>query len=166
MNNTTDIFFNNGQLDWNALSTLTNTILVLALVIITWWYAREVKKQTEFMKIDRAVEEMEKLVDYKSNPGRKRFIAGLRCTNENFNFKFKPKGFGLLARGIGYYAPNSVIILLRYLVEKRIDDENFISNLSQAAKKCGEAYLTGDLSPRTQHQIALMIAFSVSEMGR
>lgn len=62
MNNTTDIFFNNGQLDWNALSTITNTILVLALVIITWWYAREVKKQTEFMKIDRAVEEMEKLV--------------------------------------------------------------------------------------------------------
>ncbi|HDN59456.1 MAG TPA: hypothetical protein ENG16_04160 [Archaeoglobus sp.] len=62
MNNTTDIFFNNGQLDWNALSTITNTILVLALVIITWWYAREVKKQTEFMKMDRAVEEMEKLV--------------------------------------------------------------------------------------------------------
>ena len=55
MNNTTDIFFNNGQLDWNALSTITNTFLVLALVIITWWYAREVKKQTEFMKIDRVV---------------------------------------------------------------------------------------------------------------
>ncbi|RZN41659.1 MAG: hypothetical protein EF813_02275 [Methanosarcinales archaeon] len=62
MNNTTDIFFNNGQLNWNALSTITNTILVLALVIITWWYAKEVKKQTEFMKIDRSVKEMEKLV--------------------------------------------------------------------------------------------------------
>jgi len=107
-----------------------------------------------------------KLVDYKGNPRRKRFIAGLRCTNENFNFKFKPKGFGLLARGMGYYAPNSVIILLRYLVEKRIDDGDFISNLSQAAKKCGEAYISGDLSPRTQHQIALMIAFSVAEIGR
>ena len=107
-----------------------------------------------------------KLVDYKGNPGRKRFIAGLRYANEKVNFEFKPKGFGLLARGMGYYAPNSVIILLRYLVEKRIDDKDFISNLSQAAKKCGEAYISGDLSPRTQHQIALMIAFSVAEMGR
>ena len=60
--NSTDVFFNNGQLNWDALSTITNTILVLALVIITWRYAREVKKQTEFMKIDRSVKEMEKLV--------------------------------------------------------------------------------------------------------
>jgi hypothetical protein len=60
--NITDIFFNNGQLNWDAFSTITNATLVLALVVITWWYAQQVKKQTEFMKIDRLVKEMDKLV--------------------------------------------------------------------------------------------------------
>jgi len=32
------------------------------LVIVTLWYAKQVKKQTEFMKIDRLVKEMDKLV--------------------------------------------------------------------------------------------------------
>jgi len=89
MNNTTDIFFNNGQLDWNALSTITNTFLVLALVIITWWYAREVKKQTEFMKMDRAVEEMEKLVatlDSKiGNPYHPIFMNGTPSYRQHYH---------------------------------------------------------------------------------
>ena len=89
MNNTTDIFFNNGQFDWNALSTITNTILVLVLVIITWRYAREVKKQTEFMKIDRAVEEMEKLVaplDSKiGNPYHPLFMNGTPSYSQHYH---------------------------------------------------------------------------------
>ena len=42
----TDIFFNDGQLNWAALSTISNFILTAALVIITFWYANEVRKQT------------------------------------------------------------------------------------------------------------------------
>jgi hypothetical protein len=61
--NLADVFFNNnGQLNWDAFSTITNATLVFALVVITWWYAKQVKKQTEFMKIDRLVKEMDKLV--------------------------------------------------------------------------------------------------------
>jgi hypothetical protein len=60
--NITDAFFNNGQLNWNAISTIFNIILVGALVIVTLWYAKQVKKQTEFMKIDRLIKEMDKLV--------------------------------------------------------------------------------------------------------
>ena len=60
--NITDVFFNNGQLNWDAISTIFNTILVGTLVIVTLWYANQVKKQTEFMKIDRLVKEMDKLV--------------------------------------------------------------------------------------------------------
>jgi hypothetical protein len=44
--NASDIFFNNGQLNWDAISTISNIVLVLALVIITGWYARQVRKQT------------------------------------------------------------------------------------------------------------------------
>jgi hypothetical protein len=60
--NIADVFFNNGELNWGAISTISNIILVGVLVYITWWYAKQVKKQTEFMKIDRLVKEMDRLV--------------------------------------------------------------------------------------------------------
>ena len=60
--NITDVFFNNGQLNWDAFSAIFNIILVGTLVIVTLWYANQVKKQTEFMKIDRLAKEMDKLV--------------------------------------------------------------------------------------------------------
>jgi hypothetical protein len=60
--NIIDVFFNNGQLNWDAISTISNIILVGALVIVTLWYAKQVKKQTEFMKIDRLAKEMDNLV--------------------------------------------------------------------------------------------------------
>lgn len=51
--NTTNILFNNGQLNWDAISTISNIILVAALVFITWWYARQVRRQTILMEKDR-----------------------------------------------------------------------------------------------------------------
>ena len=47
--NITDIFFNNGQLNWDAINVISNIILVAALVGVTAWYAREVKRQTAIM---------------------------------------------------------------------------------------------------------------------
>jgi hypothetical protein len=51
--NTIDILFNNGQLNWDAISTISNIILVAALVFITWRYAREVRKQTALIEKER-----------------------------------------------------------------------------------------------------------------
>ena len=51
--NTTDILFNTGQWNWDAISTISNIILVTALVFITGWYAREVRKQTILMERER-----------------------------------------------------------------------------------------------------------------
>ena len=61
--NIADVFFNNnGQLNWDAISTISNIILATFLVIITLWNVIQVKKQTGFMKIDRLAKEMDKLV--------------------------------------------------------------------------------------------------------
>ena len=49
----TDIFFSNGQINWDAISTISNIILVAALVAITYWYAKKVSEQTEVMMKDR-----------------------------------------------------------------------------------------------------------------
>ena len=62
MNAIIDIFCSNGQLNWDAISTISNFILVFALVSITWRYAKQVVKQTEFMRMERDVKEMECLV--------------------------------------------------------------------------------------------------------
>ena len=50
--NITNILFNTGQWNWDAISTISNIILVTALVFITGWYAREVRRQTIVMERD------------------------------------------------------------------------------------------------------------------
>lgn len=49
-----------GLLGWDALSTISNSILVLALVVITYWYAKKVNEQTDLMVKDR---ERNKILD-------------------------------------------------------------------------------------------------------
>jgi len=51
--NGTSIFINNGQWNWDATSVISNIILVTVLVVITAWYTREVRRQTELMVQDR-----------------------------------------------------------------------------------------------------------------
>ena len=47
--NSTEIFYNNGQLNWDAINTISNIVLVTALVLTTVLYAYEIKKQTRLM---------------------------------------------------------------------------------------------------------------------
>ncbi|KAF5433026.1 hypothetical protein C5S39_02310 [Candidatus Methanophagaceae archaeon] len=51
--NIADIFFNNGQLNWDAINVISNIILVAALVGVTYWYAKKVSEQTELMVKNR-----------------------------------------------------------------------------------------------------------------
>lgn len=106
-----------------------------------------------------------RLVDYKGSIGRKQFIANLKCSDNNFRFKLTSKGFGFLGKGVGYYAANSVLLLLRYLAKRRRENVAFTSSLSQAAEQCGQAYYSGKLTIRNQGQIALMIAVGVADFG-
>ena len=51
--NVTLIFLNNGQLNWDAISTISSILLVAALVWINWRYLKKVNEQTELMIKDR-----------------------------------------------------------------------------------------------------------------
>ena len=51
--NSTEIFYNNGQFNWDAINTISNIALVTALVLITVFYAYEIRKQTRLMIKDR-----------------------------------------------------------------------------------------------------------------
>lgn len=52
------------------------------------------------------------------------------------------KGFGILGFQVNYYAFHSVISLLRYLAKERVEDENFLDNLSNVEKFCGKLYIS------------------------
>jgi hypothetical protein len=101
------------------------------------------------------------IVEYKGTSGRKQFIANLKYSDNSFNFNLDTKGFGLLGRGIDYYAPNSVFLLLKYLAKRRFEDKNYITNLAQAAIQCGQVFYSGRLTVINQSQVALYIAGSV-----
>lgn len=51
--NVMSIFINNGQWNWDAIGVISDIILVMALVTVTCYYAREVRRQTELMIQDR-----------------------------------------------------------------------------------------------------------------
>ncbi len=98
------------------------------------------------------------LVTYKGSAGRKRFIAKLRYSNNYVKFNFSAKGFGLLARGMGYYSPNSMYLLLKYLVSRRKDDEEYIKNLSDSISNCIGLFIKRELNMKNQNMLALNIA--------
>jgi len=54
-----DVFYIDGALDWNAVSTVSTVVLTAALVIVTAWYAYLIHKKDNY---DRLVKEMEQLI--------------------------------------------------------------------------------------------------------
>jgi hypothetical protein len=98
------------------------------------------------------------LVDYRGASGRKRFSATLDFNEKDFKFYLNPKGFGFFARGIIHYAPNSVLLLLLYLARRRIGDHGYLRSLAKSANQCGNAYIAGAITIKSQNTVALQIA--------
>jgi hypothetical protein len=92
------------------------------------------------------------------NPmGRKGFTAELREDGRRF-FKLGTHGFGLRSKGIGYYAPVSVLALLVRLLDSRADDDEYQRALGTAARGIGYASGDGLLGIRQHTEIAMMTA--------
>ena len=102
-----------------------------------------------------------KLVKYNGSKGRKYFTADLTYDGKNLKYWQNAKGFGIFARGMGYYAPNSIILLLRYLIKKKDIDNDFIENLQTACAMCSTAYINESISLTNQHQVAFFIATTI-----
>lgn len=98
-----------------------------------------------------------RLVGYPGTPGRKRFDGVLRYEAGNLGFSLNAKGLGLFARGVGYYAPNSVLLVLRHLATKHVADGKFLAALADAMVNCGHAFLGRQVTLRNQNSVALVI---------
>ena len=103
-----------------------------------------------------------KLIEYNGHKGRKYFTANLTYSEDSLKYWQNAKGFGIFAKGIGYYAPNSIIILLRYLMKKRSNDNNFIEKLQTTCMMCSSTYNEGNIKLTNQHQVAFFIASAIA----
>lgn len=103
-----------------------------------------------------------RLVPFPGNSGRKRFIAELAC-NGTVNFQMHTKGFGFLAKGVGYYSPNSVYLFLQYLTVRRAKDTAYLTALQKAARDCGYWFVNGTPSV-DHHKLALDTACAAFEL--
>ncbi len=98
-------------------------------------------------------------VPYRGDRGTKGFSATVEFTSENDRFKLGPHDFDSLGRGVNYYAPLSVALLLRYLATAHASDATYTASLAVAARTCGLSVLHGDLaSPMSEVQLPFAIA--------
>jgi hypothetical protein len=91
--------------------------------------------------------------------GRKGFTAELREEDRKF-FKLGTHGFGLRSKGIGYYAPVSVLALLAWLLKRRADDREYQRTLGTAARSIGYASAEGLLGIRQHTETAMLTALA------
>jgi hypothetical protein len=107
-----------------------------------------------------------RLVDYKGSSGYKQFFATLRGNDKGFAFTARDKGFGWLGRGYGYFSPNAMMVLLKYLARRRIKDSVYLMKLETVATHCGYAYLSKQLGLTTSFQVAVAIALNAMQLGQ
>lgn len=98
-----------------------------------------------------------KLISPNGRGGRKGFSCEFRPEKRAF-FKLHLHGFGLLGKGMDYYAPWATIALLAWLLDRRQEDARYQLALGMAAKMVGAAAVSGQISVRTQSDIAIQAA--------
>lgn len=103
------------------------------------------------------LESKPKLILYPGTPGRKRFIGNLRLGPQGMQMDFKAKGFGLLARGVGYYGSVAVHSVFRYFVNRRVDDAEFLTAIAETAAACGQLQLGQKIQITNHAQLQMML---------
>jgi len=102
------------------------------------------------------------LIAYTGSPAKRRFIGELRHRGHDYGFNLGAHGFGILAQGMGFYAPSSIFLMLRYLARKRLSDDLYVDALEKAAQMCGSCAHNGQVASRSQHELALTIALDAA----
>lgn len=103
-------------------------------------------------------EEDLKLIEYNGDADKVFYIKlEYKGEEDSFFFNLKTSGFGFLGKGLGYYSPCSVMILLEYLLKKRSGDKKYISNLIHIANQSGYAYFKNLISMGNRFTLPLFI---------
>lgn len=127
------------------------------------WVAESLAAALMTLDLERPIEDArEKLGDVRlvtpsGTGGRKGFTAELRPEKRGF-FKMHPRGFGLLGKGVAYYAPTSTLALLAYLLGRRSGDKEYLAALTSTAKLVGHAGARGAITITSSAPLAMEAA--------
>lgn len=99
-----------------------------------------------------------RLVPYSGARGRKRFTCQFQYTPLHIGLSLKAQGFGLLARGVGYYAQCSIVALTRFFIEKRPEANDTIDCLKLCLAMCGEFILQNQVGLNNHDTLVRKIA--------
>lgn len=77
------ITYVSGELNWDSISILSNIVLVFALVIVTLWYASEVKRQTKLMVNDQKRHKVLEEVHVVLTPSINSIISEIQAIQNN-----------------------------------------------------------------------------------
>ena len=98
----------------------------------------------------------------RTDNGEKLFAGDLQSGDGRALFQMHTKGFGFLGRGVNYYAPQSVLVLLKFLSKRRANNDGYLRQLFFIASKCGELKLSKRISSLNQPQLALGLTLESS----
>lgn len=91
-------------------------------------------------------------------PAKKTFEGILKYSDDNLFFDLNANGFGFLGSKVDKYAPISVEVLAKYLMNTRQEDDVYLKALKDCAKDCYEAFMASEINLTNQHSIAFAIA--------
>jgi hypothetical protein len=102
--------------------------------------------------------EVLRIVPYPGHKGRKYFTLQFVGNDDRKHFAMKAHGFGLMYRGINYYAPMSVMAFLEVLAAEHRDNPDYLAALSCAASLCGFVHLNNEIRVDNQEKLAVGIS--------
>lgn len=102
------------------------------------------------------------LVPFSGGPGRKRFLCEFWYSPEKLDFTLDAKGFGIMASGIGYYVPVSIIALIKFLARKRQGDIAFAQNVRTCISACSTMILAHKISLANHSALVRVIGETIA----
>jgi len=147
---------NNWQLNWDAINTISNILLILALVGVTYWYARKVSEQTTLMIKDRKRNKILEEVQRVLTPISYNLTNEIEAIRGSKTFWYKPRETGILDNLFKFFydkveyngAFKDVIEKFPYLEEKVISHDNLYDKLNELYTETEKEIRTPKLEKR------------------
>jgi len=152
--NLSDIFLNNGQLNWDAIGAISNIVLVTALVLITYWYAKKVSEQTDLMVKDRERNKILEEVQYVLTPTIHHLEKEIEYIQNNNILWSKRRGVGEFRPMYGGNEPihrlfNTSSAVLKDVIHKYPELKSKFSSHDNFRDKLSELYAKIEKEVRT-----------------
>ncbi|MCD6214548.1 MAG: hypothetical protein J7J46_06190 [Candidatus Desulfofervidus sp.] len=152
--NLSDIFLNNGQLNWDAIGAISNIVLVTALVLITYWYAKKVSEQTDLMVKDRERNKILEEVQYVLTPTIHHLEKEIEYIQNNNILWSKRRGVGEFRPMYGRNEPihrlfNTSSAVLKDVIYKYPELKSKFSSHDNFRDKLSELYAKIEKEVRT-----------------